>query len=58
MLRTFFTSLLLYLLLPANGWGQELYHSDELIIIKISENAYQHISYLQTDNYGKVLVMA
>ncbi|MGR3809218.1 subclass B1 metallo-beta-lactamase [Jiulongibacter sp. NS-SX5] len=30
------------------------YSSDQLIIEKISENAYRHISYLQTNDFGKV----
>ncbi|MGC6402314.1 MAG: subclass B1 metallo-beta-lactamase [Flavobacteriaceae bacterium] len=54
MLRTFFVYFLLHLLIPFRGWAQELYHSHELIINKISENAYQHISYLQTEDFGKV----
>jgi len=28
--------------------------SDDLVINKLSENVYQHISYLQTENWGKV----
>ncbi len=31
-----------------------IYTSENLIIEKISENVYQHISYLQTDDFGKV----
>lgn len=30
------------------------YESKNLTIIKLSENVYQHISYLQTDDFGKV----
>lgn len=33
---------------------KELYKSDNLIVIQISENAFQHISYLQTNDFGKV----
>lgn len=28
--------------------------SDDLVIIKLSDNVYQHISYLQTESWGKV----
>ncbi|SMD34620.1 metallo-beta-lactamase class B [Reichenbachiella faecimaris] len=31
-----------------------LYESETLIIKQVSDHAYQHISYLQTDDYGKV----
>lgn len=31
-----------------------VYQSENLIIEKISENVYQHISYLQTNDFGKV----
>lgn len=31
-----------------------VYETDDLIIEKISENIYQHISYLQTESFGKV----
>ncbi|SMC48958.1 subclass B1 metallo-beta-lactamase [Moheibacter sediminis] len=30
------------------------YESKNLIVIKLSENVYQHISYLQTNDFGKV----
>ncbi|WP_312390597.1 subclass B1 metallo-beta-lactamase [Chryseobacterium sp.] len=31
-----------------------VYSSDDLIIIQLSESVFQHISYLQTDSFGKV----
>ncbi|MBA5629376.1 subclass B1 metallo-beta-lactamase [Moheibacter lacus] len=31
-----------------------IYESKNLTVIKLSENVYQHISYLQTDDFGKV----
>ena len=31
-----------------------VYQSDDLIITQISENAYEHVSYLQTQDFGKV----
>lgn len=32
----------------------EVYHSDDLIIIQISDNAFLHTSYLQTNDFGRV----
>lgn len=32
----------------------ELYHSDNLIVIQVSENAFVHTSYLQTNDFGNV----
>lgn len=32
----------------------EVYHSEDLIIIQISENAFLHTSFLQTNDFGKV----
>jgi len=32
----------------------EVYHSEDLIIIQISRNAFVHTSYLQTNDFGKV----
>lgn len=32
----------------------EVYHSDEISIIQISENAFVHTSFLQTNDFGKV----
>ncbi len=31
-----------------------IYESENLIVVKLSESVYQHISYLQTDSFGKV----
>lgn len=31
-----------------------IYESENLIVIKLSENVYQHISYLQTNDFGNV----
>lgn len=31
-----------------------VYQSDDLVVTQITENAYQHISYLQTNDFGKV----
>ncbi len=33
---------------------KEVYTSEDLIIIQISENSYQHTSFLQTQDFGKV----
>ena len=32
----------------------EVYHSEDLIIIQISGNAFLHTSFLQTNDFGKV----
>ena len=32
----------------------EVYHAEDLMIIQISDNAFVHISYLQTNDFGKV----
>ena len=32
----------------------ELYHADNLIVIQVSENAFVHTSYLQTNDFGNV----
>ena len=32
----------------------EVYHSEDLIIIQISDNAFLHTSYLQTNDFGNV----
>ncbi|MCS3531390.1 subclass B1 metallo-beta-lactamase [Chryseobacterium sp. JUb7] len=34
--------------------GKIVFHSDNLTVIQLSENVYQHISFLQTESYGKV----
>lgn len=34
--------------------GKIMYKSDDLVIIKLSDNLYQHISFLNTDSFGKV----
>jgi metallo-beta-lactamase class B len=34
--------------------AKEVYHSDNLIVIQISENAFLHTSYLQTNDFGNV----
>lgn len=34
--------------------GKELYRSADLLIIQLSENSFEHISYLQTDDFGNV----
>jgi metallo-beta-lactamase class B len=31
-----------------------VYQSDDLVVTQITENAYQHVSYLQTNDFGKV----
>jgi len=33
---------------------KEVYHSEDLLIIQISKNAYVHTSFLQTNDFGKV----
>lgn len=33
---------------------KEVYHSEDLVIIQISENAFVHTSFLQTNDFGKV----
>jgi metallo-beta-lactamase class B len=35
--------------------SKELYKSDDLIVTQIAENAFIHTSFLQTDDFGKVL---
>ena len=56
---------ILVFLLCGNGYAQttpsskvfkpiELYQSDNLIIIQVSENAFVHTSYLQTNDFGNV----
>ncbi|MCC5938482.1 MAG: subclass B1 metallo-beta-lactamase [Lunatimonas sp.] len=41
---------------PSNQaiFPQELFRSEELVVTQVSENAYIHTSYLQTDDFGKV----
>lgn len=34
--------------------GRELYRSADLVIIQVSENSFEHVSYLQTDDFGNV----
>jgi len=34
--------------------GKEVYKSDSLVINQISEHVYQHISFLDTKDFGKV----
>lgn len=34
--------------------AREVYHSDDLVIIQISSNAFVHKSFLQTNDFGKV----
>jgi len=34
--------------------GKELYQSETLSVIRLSENTWQHISYLNTEDWGKV----
>ena len=56
---------ILTFLLCENGYAQttssskafkpvELYQSDNLIVIQVSENAFVHTSYLQTNDFGNV----
>ena len=56
---------ILVFLLCGNGYAQttpsskvfkpiELYQSDNLVIIQVSENAFVHTSYLQTNDFGNV----
>ncbi len=33
---------------------QEVYKSESLLIVQIAENAFQHISYKQTNDFGNV----
>jgi len=39
---------------PKEFKTKEVYHSSDLIINQISENVFVHISYLQTNDFGKV----
>lgn len=39
---------------PKKYSSEIVYETEDLIIEKISDNVYQHISYLQTDSFGKV----
>ncbi|HOY29830.1 MAG TPA: subclass B1 metallo-beta-lactamase, partial [Flavobacteriales bacterium] len=34
--------------------GKRLHHSEQLIVTRISENAYIHTSYHQTNDFGNV----
>ena len=56
---------ILTFLLCENGYAQttpsskvfkpvEVYQSDNLIVIQVSENAFVHTSYLQTNDFGNV----
>ncbi|WP_299229178.1 subclass B1 metallo-beta-lactamase [uncultured Psychroserpens sp.] len=38
----------------SNKFSPNPYHSENLKIVKITENLYQHISYLDTKDYGKI----
>ncbi|WP_420580380.1 subclass B1 metallo-beta-lactamase [Reichenbachiella sp.] len=54
-MRTYITFLLLGLTLAnCQSKPENLYQSETLIIKQISDHTYQHITYLQTDDYGKV----
>ncbi len=57
MLKTLF--LFLFSFTICNAYAQEfkpkvIYQSDSLIVTQISPNAYQHTTYLQTQDFGKV----
>jgi metallo-beta-lactamase class B len=39
---------------PKEYTHRDLYHSNNLLIIQIAPNSYQHISYLQTNDFGNV----
>lgn len=39
---------------PKESKPIEVYHSEDLIIIQISDNAFLHTSFLQTNDFGKV----
>ena len=39
---------------PPNFKSNEVYHSDNLVVIQISENAFVHTSYLPTNDFGNV----
>jgi len=48
-------NIILILLLSFNfSFAEDIYNSESLIIHKITENVYQHISYLDTESWGKV----
>ena len=49
-----FTALLLAFLGMYVAPAQPIYESENLIIIQLSDHTYQHITYLQTNDYGKV----
>lgn len=54
-MRIYFTHLLLAItLFNCNSKPEVLYESETLIIKQISDHTYQHITYLQTNDYGKV----
>ncbi|NBO59268.1 MAG: MBL fold metallo-hydrolase, partial [Chitinophagia bacterium] len=39
---------------PKEDTQHDLYRSKDLLIIQIAPNSYQHISYLQTNDFGNV----
>ncbi|WP_422361035.1 subclass B1 metallo-beta-lactamase [Reichenbachiella sp.] len=54
-MRIYLTHLLLAIILVnCNSKPENLYESETLIIKQISDHTYQHITYLQTNDYGKV----
>lgn len=60
LIKTFLVILLSWSIPIANAQKSEVfkpkvvYQSDDLIITQISNNAYEHVSYLQTQDFGKV----
>lgn len=46
--------ILIFLLSFNISFANDIYKSESLIIHKITENVYQHISYLETESWGKV----
>lgn len=60
LIKTFLVMLLLCGALVVNAQKNEIfkpkvvYQSDDLIITQVSKSAYEHVSYLQTQDFGKV----
>lgn len=50
----FIIVLLVQVIISCTAKPENLYESDTLVIKQISDHAFQHITYLQTEDYGKV----
>ena len=43
-----------FIFITSKTLAQEVYKSDELTIVKLAESTFQHITYLETEDYGTV----